>query len=301
MTDAPTLATYEKDRDRHIAWITFDNPEKRNALNHEIYEVMERGLVDAEQDDAIKVVVLRGAGGVFSTGQDMSVAYSWYGPDATPPEGEKPKRPTQTRRLAYDRWAQGIYHRLYKHNKVLVGQVEGYALGGGLEFALSCDLTVCGQGTKIGMPAARFLGPVLGNMHLFMYRLGPTLAKDLLFTGRIAAASEAADRGVWTRFVPDAEVASATDELAAMCARMPADGIAVAKNFTRLVEEMTGLQGAEITENISHAFGSNLSFGSDEYNFVKIRSKVGTSKAFEYRDRYFDDGVPLTELPLDEG
>ncbi|MDZ7731969.1 MAG: hypothetical protein U5R31_01645 [Acidimicrobiia bacterium] len=97
---------------------------------------------------------------------------------------------------------------------------------------------------------------------------------------------------MWTRWVPDDDVAAITDELAAMCARMPADGIAVAKNFTRLVEEMTGLQGAEITENISHAFGSNLSFGSDEYNFVKVRSKVGTSKAFEYRDRYFDDGTP---------
>jgi enoyl-CoA hydratase/carnithine racemase len=299
VSDSP-LATYEKDPEAHIARITFTNTERRNALNYEMYEVMEAGLRDAEQDDDIKVVILRGSGGTFSTGQDMNVAYSWYGPDAKQPEGEKPKRPTQTRRLAYDRWAQGIYHQLYKHNKVLVGQIEGYALGGGLEFALSCDLTVCGHGTKIGMPATRFLGPVLGNMNLFMYRLGPTLAKDLLFTGRMADAADAAERGVWTRFVPDDEVQATTEELAAMCARMPADGVAIAKNFTRLVEEMTGLNGAEITENISHAFGSNLSFRSDEYNFVKVRSKVGTSRAFEFRDRYFDDGVPMADLPLDE-
>jgi enoyl-CoA hydratase/carnithine racemase len=116
----------------------------------------------------------------------------------------------------------------------------------------------------------------------------------------MADAADAAERGVWTRFVPDDEVEATTEELAAMCARMPADGVAIAKNFTRLVEEMTGLNGAEITENISHAFGSNLSFRSDEYNFVKVRSKVGTSKAFEYRDRYFDDGVPMADLPLDE-
>jgi hypothetical protein len=63
---------------------------------------------------------------------------------------------------------------------------------------------------------------------------------------------------------------------------------------------MTALQGSEITENISHALGSNLSFRPDEFNFVKVRSKVGTSRAFEYRDRYFDDGVPMSELPLDE-
>lgn len=292
-------ARYEKDPRAHVARITFANPERRNALDYDMYDVLLAGLDDAAQDDEIKVVILRGEGGCFTTGQDMSVAYSWYGPDAKA-EQERPKRPTQTRRLAYDRWAQSPYHRLYQHNKVLVGQIEGYALGGGLEFALSCDLTVCGHGTRIGMPAARFLGPVLGNLHLFLYRLGPTLAKDLLFTGRMASAAEAAERGVWTRWVPDDEVAETTEALAAQVARMPADGVAVAKNVLRLIEEMTGLQAAEVTENISHAFGSNLSFAPDEFNFVKVRSKVGTSKAFEYRDRYFDEGVPIDELPLDE-
>jgi enoyl-CoA hydratase len=294
------MARYDKDPSTHIARVTLTNPERRNALNYEMYEVLQAGLADAEQDDEIKVVILRGEGGCFTTGQDMNVAYSWYGPDAAPDPTAKPTRPTQTRRLAYDKWAQQPYHRLYESNKVIIGQIEGYALGGGLEFALSCDLTVCGQGTKIGMPAARFLGPVLGNLHLFLYRLGPTLAKDLLFTGRIADASEAHEHGVWTRWVPDDEVASATEALAAQVARMPADGITVAKNVFRLIEEMTALQGSEITENISHALGSNLSFRPDEFNFVKVRAKVGTSKAFEYRDRYFDDGVPMSELPLDE-
>lgn len=292
------VARYEKDPAAHVARVTFDNPARRNALTYDMYEVLQAGLDDAEQDDDIKVIVLRGAGGCFTTGQDMSVAYSWYGPDAAAPEART--RPTQTRRLAYDKWAQQPYHRLYQCNKVLIGQIEGYALGGGLEFALSCDLTVCGHGTKIGMPAARFLGPVLGNLHLFLYRLGPTLAKDLLLTGRIAPASDAAERGVWTRWVPDDEVVAATEELAAQVARMPADGVTVAKNVFRLIEEMTALHGSEITENISHALGSNLSFRPDEFNFVKVRSKVGTSKAFEYRDRYFDDGVPMAELPLDE-
>jgi enoyl-CoA hydratase/carnithine racemase len=301
--DEPLIANdrarYEKDPTSHIARFTITNPEKRNALDHQVYEVLLAALDDVEQDDEIKVLLLRGEGGCFSTGQDMSVAYSWYGPDAVKPEG-KPTRPTQTRRLSYDKWAQQPYHRLYECSKVVIGQIEGYALGGGLEWALSCDLTVCGHGTKIGMPAARFLGPVLGNVHLFLYRLGPTLAKDLLLTGRIAPAADAQEHGVWTRWVPDAEVASTTEELAAMVARMPADGVTVAKNVFRLIEEMTALQGSEITENISHALGSNLSFRPDEFNFVKVRAKVGTSKAFEYRDRYFDEGIPMSELPLDD-
>ena len=137
-----------------IATITLNRPDKLNALTFGAYADLRDFLAEVPHRDDTKVIVLRGEGGCFSTGQDMSVAYSWYGPDASR-AGDKPARPTQTRRLAYDKWAQQPYHRLYETNKVVIGQIEGYALGGGLEFALSCDLTVCGHGTKIGMPAAR--------------------------------------------------------------------------------------------------------------------------------------------------
>lgn len=309
MSDTPELGTdlvrYVKDPDTHVAHVTFCRAERANALTREMYEGLATALADAEQDDDVKVVVLRGEGGVFTSGQDMAVAYSWYsskpggdaaaGDPASAAGDAKPKRPSQRRRLAYDRWAQRFYHDLYKHNKVLVAQVEGYALGGGLEFALSCDLAVCGRGSKLGMPAARFIGPVLGNLHLFFWRLGPTFAKDLLLTGRVADAEEFEARGVFTRFCDDDEVASETEALAAMVARMPADGIAIAKEFFRLVEESPGMGNADVVEHIAHAFATNLSFEADEFNFVKIRSKVGTSRAFELRDSYFDRGEALPE------
>ncbi|MCE7882551.1 MAG: enoyl-CoA hydratase/isomerase family protein [Actinobacteria bacterium ATB1] len=309
MTDS---LLYDKDPATHVAHVTFNRPDRRNALVRDMYEGMHLALADAEQDDTIKVVVLRGAGGCFTSGQDMDLVYSWYegsrvqGDPAreagdgrssatTPPapEPERKRRPSQRRRLAYDRWAQSFYHELYKHNKVLIAQVEKYALGGGLEFALSCDLAVCGRSTRLGMPAARFLGPVLGNLHLFFHRLGPTFAKDLLLTGRVAGASEFEQRGIFTRFTDDADVAETVEDLAAMVARMPADGIAIAKEFFRLVEESQGMAGADVTEHIAHAFATNLSFEDDEFNFVKLRSRVGTSKAFELRDAYFERGEPL--------
>jgi enoyl-CoA hydratase/carnithine racemase len=137
---------------------------------------------------------------------------------------------------------------------------------------------------------------VLGNLHLFFYRLGPVLAKDLLLTGRVADASELAARGLFTRFVPRERVAAEAEALAAMVARMPADGIAIAKELFRLVQETPGLAQADVTEIIGHAFATNLSFRADEFNFVKIRSKLGTKKAFELRDAYFDRGEPLPDL-----
>jgi len=289
------LVRYDKDPATHVAHVTFCRPERSNALTREMYEAMATALSDAEDDDDVKVVVLRGEGGVFTSGQDMAVAYSWYSGDKPSEPAGKPKRPSQRRRLAYDRWAQSFYHDLYKHNKVLVAQVEGYALGGGLEFALSCDLAVCGRGTKLGMPAARFLGPVLGNLHLFFWRLGPTFAKDLLLTGRVADAGEFEDRRLFTRFCDDADVADETEALAASVARMPADGIAIAKEFFRLVEESPGMANADVVEHIAHAYATNLSFEADEFNFVKVRAKVGTSRAFELRDAYFDRGEPLPD------
>lgn len=288
MTDDVLL--YDKDPAAHIARVTFNNPDKRNALTTGMYPLLLDALDDAADDDEIKVIILRGTGGVFTTGQDMGEAYSWY---EKPKPGEKPRRPSQRRRLSYDRRAQRAYHALYQHNKVIVAQVERYALGGGLEFALSADLTVVGHSAQIGMPAARFLGPVLGNLHLFFFRLGPALAKDLLLTGRIAPASDAAERGVWNRFVPDDDVAPVTEELAAMVARMPADGLVIAKEAYRVVQNTPGLGAAEGFEILSHAFGTNLRFESDEYNFVKVRSQVGLKKAFEVRDAYFDEGQPL--------
>jgi enoyl-CoA hydratase len=291
------LVLYDKDRDTHVARLTFNRPDKLNALVDEMYDLMGEALDDAARDDDVKAVILRGAGGTFTSGQDMSVAYGWYGPEAREQaEGGRPKRPSQRRRLTYDRYAQAIYHDLYKHNKVLVAQVEGHALGGGLEFLLACDLSVVAEGTQVGMPAARFLGPVLGNLHLFFYRLGPVLAKDLLLTGRVADASELAERGAFTRFVPRASVATEAEALAAQVARMPADGIAIAKELFRLVQETPGMAQADVTEIIGHAFGTNLSFRPDEFNFVKIRAKLGTKKAFELRDAYFDRGEPLPDL-----
>jgi enoyl-CoA hydratase len=131
------------------------------------------------------VVLLRGADGVFSTGADMNNAYGWYGEkDGT----QKKSRPSQRRRLTVDRKSFGFYHNLMGFPKVTVGEISGYALGGGFEMALMTDISVIGRDTRIGMPATRFLGPALGSLHMFFHRLGPVLARRLLLTGDIIEA-----------------------------------------------------------------------------------------------------------------
>jgi enoyl-CoA hydratase len=275
----------EKDPEAHIARITLNNPAKKNAVTPEDCARLGELLDDVAEDDAIKVVILRGTGGIFTTGADLSRAYGWYD---TP--GDK-RRPSQRRRLRVDRRTQRMFHELNGFPKVTIAQVESFALGAGLEWALGADLAVVSRQAKLGMPAARFLGPVLGNIALFLYRLGPVLTRDLLLTGRMVEGAEFESPRVFARFAEEADVAAVTEELAAQVAKMPADGITIAKEAYRLVEASSALGLEETTAYLFHSFATNLRFEPDEFNFVKERANAGTSAAFKKRDEHYENGT----------
>jgi enoyl-CoA hydratase/carnithine racemase len=111
-------------------------------------------LEELAYDDDTKVVILRGEGGVFSTGADMNNAYAWYGDASKDGEsnGAKARRPSQRRRLLVDRQTFDFYQFVLGYPKVTVAEVAGFALGGGLELALMADIAVVADDTKLGMP-----------------------------------------------------------------------------------------------------------------------------------------------------
>ncbi len=274
------------DRDARIGRITLNNPARRNSYDPAMRDRLGQYLDELALDDDISVVLLRGEGGVFSAGADMDNAYSWYEKDGSP-NGAR-KRPSQRRRLSVDRKTFSFYHNFLGYPKATVAEVRGFALGGGFELALMADISVVADQAKVGMPATRFLGPALGSLHMFFYRLGPTLARRMLLTGDTVCASELAHLSVFTEVVDDALVEDRADWWARKVARMPADGIVMAKEAFRLVEQSQAYQGEEVTSYLVHAFGTNLQFGEDEFNFVKARAEHGTKRAFELRDQHFD-------------
>jgi enoyl-CoA hydratase/carnithine racemase len=280
MTDPRVLL--DKDRETHIARLTLNQPERKNCYDPQMRRAIRAAMDDVASDDDIKVLLLRGAGSVFCTGADMSKAYSWY-----ETKGDD-RRPSQRRKLAVDRESFSFYHDYIGYPKATVAQVEGYALGGGFELALASDISIAGRDAKVGMPAARFLGPVIGNIHLFFHRLGPVLAKRLLLTGETVMVSELSRPDVFTEVVAPERVADRAEEMAAQIAKMPADGIAIAKEAYRLVEQSQAYQGEESASVLFHAFATNLRFEPDEFNFVKERGRAGTSEAFKSRDAHFD-------------
>src|SRR4051812_10098980 len=158
----------DRDGATGIARITINNPERRNCYDPPMRAQLGAFLDELADDDRVKVVLLRGAGGVFSTGADMGNAYSWYeGKGDGPRNGNR--RPSQRRRLAVDRNSFSFYHDFMGFPKATVAEVRGFALGGGLELALMADIAVVARETVIGTPATRFLGPALGSLHMFFH------------------------------------------------------------------------------------------------------------------------------------
>jgi enoyl-CoA hydratase/carnithine racemase len=249
-------------------------------------EAVARCLDVVAEDDDITVALLRGADGVFSTGADMNNAYGWYGERGDSGDGKK-SRPSQRRRLTVDRKSFGFYHNLMGFPKVTVGEISGYALGGGFEMALMTDISVIARDTQIGMPATRFLGPALGSLHMFFHRLGPVLARRLLLTGDIIEAGAIEHLGVFTDTCDPSKVTARARYWAEKAAKMPADGVVIAKEAFRLVEQSQAYQGEEVASYLFHAYGTNLQFADGEFNFVKTRAAHGTKEAFRLRDEHF--------------
>jgi len=274
---------FEVDADKRIATITLNNPAQRNSYDAAMREAVGRCLDLVAEDDDITVVLLRGAEGVFTTGADMNNAYGWYGKE----EDSKKSRPSQRRRLTVDRKSFGFYHNLMGFPKVTVGEISGYALGGGFEMALMTDISVIARDTKIGMPATRFLGPALGSLHMFFHRLGPVLARRMLLTGDTITAGEIEHLGVFTDTCEPEKVTARARYWAEKAAKMPADGVVIAKEAFRLVEQSQAYAGEEVASYLFHAYGTNLQFAEGEFNFVKTRAAHGTKEAFRLRDEHF--------------
>ena len=191
-----------------------------------------------------------------------------------------------------DRQTFGFYHNFMGYPKATVAEVSGYALGGGFELALMADIAVVARDTRIGMPATRFLGPALGSLHMFFHRLGPVLSRRLLLTGDTIEAGTLEHLNIFTEVTDASEVTARADWWARKVAKMPADGIVLAKEAFRMVEQMQGYQGEEVASYLFHAYGTNLQFDEGEFNFVKLRAEHGTKRAFELRDEYFEVPEP---------
>ncbi|MBI2857729.1 MAG: enoyl-CoA hydratase/isomerase family protein [Chloroflexi bacterium] len=282
--------TLTKDPEKRMAAVTLNRPEESNALHREMWKQLAQAMNDVHNDDTLKAVVIKGAGDCFSVGEDMELqgreGYGWEDPV---PGKERPRRPSQRRRLIHNRWmTHHVLGSIAYCNKPTIAQVHGACYGDAFSIALLCDLIVCSDDVLLGHPAARVFGPntVYGAMAYYL-RLGTALAKDLMFTGRVLDSAEAFSRGVANKVVPREQLEEQVGRYIQGISQMPADGIATGKAVEAIYQDIHGL-----AEGLNVAFEgmtllSNMRWEPDEHNFYKERLKVGAKEAMRLANERF--------------
>ena len=208
-----------------IATLTFNRPERMNALSTPIMDGLLHGLPRLAGNPSVKVVVLTGAGQAFCAGGDVKDMAQG---------GEQRSAAEATARLRSRMEVSRILHELPKPT---IAMVNGPAAGAGLAFALACDLRIAGASARLVTAFVRvgFSGDFGGSY--FLTRLvGTARARELYFTGRPVDADEALSLGLVNRVVPDEELRDATMELARSLAHGPAIALSLMKRNMNYAE-----------------------------------------------------------------
>ena len=214
----------EKDADTHIARLTFNRPDKRNALDDSTMEELGDALEDVEADDSVRVLILTGAGRSFCAGGDLESL-----PGGAEP-GDWASENVDDIRRGF-RKVQRFMLCLQRMEKPVIAMVNGSAVGAGFDIACACDI-------RIGSPQARFmvayvrigLFPGFGGTWLYPRMLGSIgKAAELLFTGDFLEAEEAYRLGFLNKLVPQEDLEKVTLEMAEKIACGPPIAIRLSK------------------------------------------------------------------------
>ena len=289
MSSETLIYTKEDFEEGSMVTLTMNKPETLNALNIEFSREIDEALTKVEQDDDVKVVVIKGAGKAFSAGYDLGRVYFVYGGGSGKAE-DKSRRPSQRARLAYDRWRSESLRRIFLLEKITIAQVHGYCIGGGLYMSLCCDMTIAAEDAKIGHSEQR-LG-FSGAMYVFPIEvalIGQKRARELLLTGKLIDGKEAERIGLVNQVVPADQLEAETRKLAKAMTLLPRDGIAIGKATARLAYDSMGLSSAFGQGYIGHTLFTNIRFEPGEFNFIKRRRDVGMRAAFKERDERYKD------------
>jgi enoyl-CoA hydratase len=168
-----------------IASLELNRPEVRNAINKDVCDAVSRALDTWAAQDDVRVLIVSGAGGkAFAAGADIA------------------ELKDRTHAQAFLGWTQKMLQQVEDFPRPTIAAIDGYALGGGLELALACDLRVASKGAKIGMPEVTLgIYPSAGGTWRLPRLVGLGRAKELIYTGRIVDAAEAAGWGLFESLV----------------------------------------------------------------------------------------------------
>ncbi|MGH8699080.1 MAG: enoyl-CoA hydratase/isomerase family protein, partial [Burkholderiales bacterium] len=241
MSDAVLVA-----RDGAIATVTLNKPERLNALDKGMWGALGEIFRDLDRDESLRCVVLRGAGDrAFAAGADIAEFAT--------------ERANVEQAREYDRVVHPTLEAVAHCRHPVVAMIRGACVGGGLELAAVCDLRICGESSRFGIPVKN-LGLVVayGELQGLIDLVGRAAALEIVLEGRVFGAPEAKDKGLVNRIVPDDKV---EEETAGMVRRIAAGAPLVArwhKRFARRLADPRPLTPEEYDESFA-------CFGTEDY------------------------------------
>ena len=253
------------------AWgvrLVLNRPDKLNAISVELREALDAAVADAVADERVRVIVIAGAGRAFCAGYDLSEA----APDSAWGWREVLARDVEATMA------------IWRCPKPVIAQVHGYALAGGLELAMACDLIVTAEDAQLGEPEIRFgSAPVT---LLMPYLIGQKKTRELLMTGDLIDGLEAHRIGLVNRAVPADRLAVEVDALADRLARVPGDVMEPTKLMLNRAMEAAGFLDA-VAAGLDLQSFVNMSETAREFDAVVRRD--GMKAALAWRDARYEE------------
>ena len=252
---------------------TLNRPEKRNALNHTLRGDLLNALKEADQDESVRVMIVRGAGKCWSAGYELGggnegLELPFYTPGG---DGQWPRHVTES-------WMS-----IWDLAKPVIAQVHGYCLAGGSELATGCDLIYVADDAKIGYPAVRFGVP---DMQFHAWLLGMRAAMEMMVTGDSISGTEAVRLGWANRAFPADELDERVVEMAQRIALIPTDIVQINKRTVHRSMEVMGLRTAIRSGTELCALGTRQ---ETLRKFVQEEIPKGLTRALQERDAPFGD------------
>lgn len=255
-----------------MATVILDRPQARNAVDRPVADALAKAFLEIEHDEACSVAVLWGAGGNFCAGADLKAVATGRGNRTVPPQtgsgfdrlaGDGPMGPTRM-----------------QLSKPVIAAVAGYAVAGGLELALWCDLRVAGEGAVFGVFCRRWGVPLIDGGTVRLPRLiGQSRALDMILTGRPVGTGEALAMGLVNRVVAQGTERAEAEKLAGEIARMPQ--ICLRNDRTSVYEQF----GREIPAALAGEFALGMAtLRSGESRAGAERFAAGTGRGGSFED-----------------
>ena len=265
------VALYEIDG--HVAVISLNRPDKRNALNVALKEKLTELFKRAEDDDDVAVVVLRGNGKSFCAGADIS-----------PNPAKKEYKGDALKTHAHHSKTLNFHMTPWELKKPVIASIQGHAMGAGCEFAMMCDISIAADTAILGEPEIRFAS--IGSAVIMPWIIGHKRARQLLYLGDTISAERAEQIGMINLVVPEAELEAETMKFAHRMALVGRETLGAVKTAVNVGIEAQGFQEGMKAGVTTVALIHTSKIESDEQFYAKV-AEEGPAAAFRWRNAQF--------------